>query len=83
MANFSGTLGAGLMSYAHAHSLSPARSVHKQTGTPERADPGGAAEAVAQRWSWRHVGPGSGGAAVVVERLRLGSVEVERCIPGH
>lgn len=57
--------------------------MHKPTMTSERANPAGAAEAVAQRWSWRHVGRGSGGAAVVVELPRLGSVEVERCVPGH
>lgn len=83
IANFPGALGDFLMSRAHAHALSPALRVQEPTRTPERANPGGAAEAVAQRWSWRHVGPGSGRAAVVVELLRLGSVEVESCIPGH
>ncbi|XP_036058528.1 cation channel sperm-associated protein subunit epsilon [Onychomys torridus] len=57
-------------------SLAP--RVHKPPGTPERANRVALLRRlVAQRWSWRHVGPGIDGAAVVVEQLRLRTVEDE------
>lgn len=83
-----GEPGSGARSHACAHALALAGGEVRPPPGPQRAAPStssagarearaGAAWIVGRRPSGRHVSPGSGGAAVVAELLRLRRVEVE------